>query len=86
MAVKTVCKFKKTTMKAREKDMISEEDFNIILQKNWLARGFKEFAKERKYSPSTIEGIIVAFESIEKKTGTANQPTAREILESKTDI
>ena len=63
---------------------ISDANFNIVLAKNRIARELKFFYEQMDITAR--EQIKLDFEEIEKKTGTMNQPTAREILESKHDI
>jgi len=59
-------------------------NFDIILSKNRIARDMKSlYAKLDRTAPTYI---LFDFDEIEKKTGTANQPTGREILTSKQDI
>lgn len=59
---------------------MTEADFEIILSKNRLAREVKFLYKNR--GEDVPEFVKFDFDEIEKKTGVANQPTGREILES----
>ena len=63
---------------------MKDKDFAIILSKNRLARELKGLYEKAKEPVPTF--VKVDFDEIEKKTGTANQPTGREILESKQNI
>jgi hypothetical protein len=63
---------------------MKDEDFDIILSKNRLARNLKDMFNE--LNESIPEHILFYFDEIEKKTGVGNQPTARDILTSKMDI
>ncbi len=63
---------------------MKDKDFDIILSKNRLARHIKEVYAER--NEPIPEHVLFDFDEIEKKTGVANQPTARQILTSKYHI
>ncbi len=63
---------------------MKEKDFNIVLSKNRIARHIKALYME--LSENVPEYVAFDFDEIEKKTGVANQPTAREILTTKADI
>jgi hypothetical protein len=62
--------------------MKADKKFEIILAKNRLARTVKRLLKGEP--PSGF--ILQDFEDIELRTGTGNQPTAKEILLSDMDI
>lgn len=62
----------------------TDANFDIVLAKNRIARELKFFYEQM--DTTAREQIKLDFEQIEKKTGTMNQPTAREIFESKQDI
>lgn len=64
--------------------MNEEQKFAVILSKNRLARQVKSLCKE--LGIAVRESIKFDFDVIEEATGTMNQPTAREILESSTDL
>lgn len=68
--------------------MKDEEKFEIILAKNRLARTIKEIFKttNESYNRNVPEHIKADFDMIERSTGTMNQPSARDILESLLDI
>lgn len=67
--------------------MIKEEDFNIILSKNRIARTMKNLYLENGYKLHEIPGFVLFdFDEIEKKTGVANQPSGRDILTSKMNV
>ena len=58
---------------------MNDKDFDIVLSKNALARTIRDYHKI--YNIGAVpEYIKFQFDEIEKKTGTANQPSAREIL------
>ena len=64
--------------------MTENEKFDIILSKNRLARNIKYMLDLLKISESDI--LLYDLEQIEKLTGVMNQPTVREIFESKIEI
>lgn len=64
--------------------MTNEQKFDIILSKNRLARNIKYMLEQMKIKESAI--LLYDLEEIEKATGTANQPTVRQIFESQTEI
>jgi len=63
---------------------MKDKDFDIILSKNRIARELKDAFKEANWN--IPESVLFDFDEIEKKTGTANQPTVREILTTNMDI
>ena len=64
--------------------MKADKKFEIILAKNRLARTIKAICKDNNIKlPNTV---ISDLTEIEKVTGTANQPTAENILTSNMDI
>lgn len=67
---------------------MKDSDFEIILSKNRIARAIKRTILEdsESYVSIFIETIKFDFDEIEKKTGVANQPTARDILETEMNI
>lgn len=68
--------------------MKDEEKFEIILAKNRLARTIRDIFRmsNEAYNNSVPEHIKADFDEIEKATGTMNQPSARDILESKLNL
>lgn len=60
---------------------MDEGSFNIVLSKNRLARTVRDLYNDM--NEPVPEHVLFDFEEIEQKTGTANQPTAYEILTSK---
>jgi hypothetical protein len=67
------------------KERLTEEDkHDIILAKNIIARELKRLYKES--GEKCGDQILSCFDDLEKSTGTGNQPTGREILESKNDL
>ena len=64
---------------------MKDKDFEIILSKNRLARYILNLHKDNKLG-IIPDYIYYDFEEIEKKTGTANQPDAKEILDSRLDV
>jgi hypothetical protein len=58
--------------------------FEAILDKNIIARHIKYVCIESNQEPDEV--IKNAFDRLEKFTGVGNQPTGRDILESKMDI
>ncbi len=61
--------------------MTEKEKFDIILSKNRLAKNIKYMLDLLKIKESRI--LLYDLEQIEKLTGCANQPSVREIFESK---
>lgn len=61
--------------------MTEKEKFDIILSKNRLAKNIKYMLNQIGVKESQI--LLYDLEQIEKLTGTANQPTVKEIFESK---
>lgn len=57
---------------------MEDQDFNIVLSKNRLARTVRDLYKNS--GEQIPDHVFFDFEEIEKKTGTANQPTAKEFL------
>ena len=66
---------------------MTDRNFNIILSKNRIARELKRLYSEQGNKLNEIpDFILFDFDEIEKKTGTANQPTGRDILTCNMDI
>jgi len=63
---------------------MTKKKFEIILAKNQLARGIKELY--RSSNEPIPQMYYLAFEEVEKATGTGNQPTASDIFNSNHDI
>jgi len=62
---------------------MNEKDFDIILSKNRLAREIRDIYNELNKTErgwKIPDHVKFDFDEIEKKTGTGNQPTGREIL------
>ena len=69
------------------KQLTEDQKFDIILSKNRIARELKDMYQRAGYAPSRIpEHVKHDFDEIEKQTGTMNQPTGRDILETNRDI
>ena len=64
--------------------MKKDELFPIVLSKNRLSRELKQLYKKNKQTIPSF--VYFDFEEIEKAIGTQNQPTAKEIFDSKMDI
>lgn len=63
---------------------MEEKDFYIILSKNRLARTVNTLYKEK--GEQVPEHVYLDFSEIEEKTGTGNQPTAKEIFDADMDV
>lgn len=61
--------------------MTEKEKFDIILSKNRLAKNIKYLLNQIGVKESQI--LLYDLEQIEKLTGTSNQPSVRDIFESK---
>jgi len=63
---------------------MTEKDFNIILSKNRLAKTIRDLYEEN--NEPIPDYVRFDLNEIESKTGTANQPTVNDILDSEMDI
>ncbi len=63
---------------------MKKNDFDTVLSKNRIARYIKEICSD--IGETVPEYIMFDFDEIEKATGTVNQPTARDILNTSMDI
>jgi hypothetical protein len=64
--------------------ILKNDQFEMILSKNRIARELRTLYHFK--NEQVPEYIKHDFDEIEKHTGTANQPTAREILESNLNV
>ncbi len=63
---------------------MTDKEFEVILSKNRIARHIKDIHME--LNEVVPEHIKFDFDEIEKITGTANQPTGRDIMSTSIDI
>ena len=69
------------------KQLTEDQKFDIILSKNRIARELKSKYLLAGHSLNEVDEFVkYDFDVIERQTGTMNQPTGRDILQTYMDI